>query len=68
MAYLNRCDIRGGLTDSIHVLTAVLLAKPLYNHDIISIHFNHFYCTEFCVFPRMDLVIFTYIYLNVNEC
>ncbi len=43
-------------------------AKPLHNHDIVSVHFNHFYCPEICDKLRRDLAVFTYIYLNVDEC
>ncbi len=43
-------------------------AKPLHNHDIVSVHFNHFYCMEICNKPRKDLAMLTYIYLNVDEC
>ncbi len=41
--------------------------KPLHNHDIVSIHFNHFCCMEICDKLRRDLAMFTYIYLNVDE-
>ncbi len=43
-------------------------AKPSHNHDIVFVHFNHFYCTEICDKLRRDLAMFTYIYLNVDEC
>ncbi len=23
-------------------------AKPLHNHDIVSVHVNNFYCTDMC--------------------
>ncbi len=36
--------------------------------DIVSLHFNHFHCTEICAKLRRDLALFTYIYLNVDEC
>ncbi len=29
----------------------IILAKPLHNHDLVSVHFNNFYCTEFCDKP-----------------
>ncbi len=35
-------------------------AKPLHNHDIVSVHFNNFYCTEICNKLRRDLAMFTY--------
>ncbi len=43
-------------------------ARPLHNHDIVSVHFNHFYCTEICDKLGKDLAMFTYIYLNMDEC
>ncbi len=43
-------------------------AKPVHNHAIVSVHFNYFYCTEICDKLRRDLAIFTYIYLDVDEC
>ncbi len=43
-------------------------AKPLHNHDIVSVHFNHFYSTEICYKLRRNLAMFIYIYLNMNEC
>ncbi len=41
-------------------------AKPLQNDDIVSVHFNYFYCTVICDKLRRDLAMFTYIYLNVD--
>ncbi len=65
----------GGSRVSIHCTVFAGLAKlrwPLYipakllhNHDIVSVHFNNFYCTEIC---QRDLAMFTYIYLNVDGC
>ncbi len=46
----------------------IIPAEPLHNHDIISVQFNHFYCTEICKMPQRDLALFAYIYLNVDEC
>ncbi len=43
-------------------------AKSLHNHDIVSVHFKHFYYTEICDKLRRDLGMFIYKYLNVNEC
>ncbi len=40
----------------------------LPSHEMVSVHFNNFYCTEICDNLRKDLVMFTYIYLNVDEC
>ncbi len=34
----------------------VIPAKSLHNHDIVSVHFSHFYC------------MVTYMSLNVDEC
>ncbi len=28
--------------------TSYIPAKPLHNYDTVSLHFNHFYCTEIC--------------------
>ncbi len=46
----------------------VIPANPLYNHVIPSVHFNHFYFMEICDKLRKNLAMFTYIYLNVDEC
>ncbi len=47
----------------------VIPAKPLHNHDIVSVHFNNFhYCTDICNKPRRYLAMFTFIYLNVDGC
>ncbi len=43
-------------------------AKPSHNGDIVSVHFNNFYCTEICNKLRRDLAMATYIYLFVDEC
>ncbi len=43
-------------------------AKALHNHDIVSVHFNNFYFTEICDKLRRALAMFTYIYVNVDEC
>ncbi len=44
--------------------TYVIPTKPLHNHDIVSVHFNHFYCTEIYDKLSRNLALFTYIYLN----
>ncbi len=49
-------------------ITSIIPAKPLHNHDIVSVHFNHFYFTEICDKLSRDLAMFTYIYLNVDGC
>ncbi len=36
-------------------------AKPLHNHDIVSIHFNHLYCIGMCYKLSRDLAMLTYI-------
>ncbi len=46
----------------------VILAKQLLNFDIVSVNFNHFYCTEICDKLSRDLAMLTYIYLNVEHC
>ncbi len=44
--------------------------KPLHNHDIVLVHFNHCYCMEICHKLSRDLAMLTYIYIyiNVNDC
>ncbi len=34
----------------------------MHNHDIVSVHFNHFNCTEICDKIRRNLSMFTYIW------
>ncbi len=46
----------------------IIPAKALHNHDIVSVHFNHFYCMEICDKLSRDLAMLTYIYLKVDEC
>ncbi len=48
--------------------TVYIPAKPLHNHDIVSVHFNHFHCTEIWDKLRKDLYMINYIYLDVDEC
>ncbi len=43
-------------------------AKPVHNHDIVSVYFNHFYCMEICDKQSGDLAMSTYIYIDVDEC
>ncbi len=43
-------------------------AKPLHNHNIVSVHFIHFYCPEICDKLSRDLAMLTYTYLNVDDC
>ncbi len=44
-----------------------ILPKTLHNHDTVSVHFSHFYCTEICDNLSRDLAMLTYIYLNVDD-
>ncbi len=43
-------------------------AKPLHNHDIVSVDFNNYYCMEICDKLSRDLTMLVYIYLNVDDC
>ncbi len=43
-------------------------AKPLHSSDIVSMHFNHFYCMGICDKLTRHLFMLTYIYLNMDEC
>ncbi len=53
------------LQGTVHAV--LILAKPLHNRDIVSVHFNHFYCTEMCDKLKRGVAMFAYIYLNVDE-
>ncbi len=46
----------------------IIPAKPLHNHDIVSVHFNHFHCMGICDKLSRHLYMLTYIYFNVDEC
>ncbi len=46
----------------------IIPAKPLHYCDIVSVHFNHFYCMGICDKLTKHLSMLTYIYLNVDEC
>ncbi len=48
--------------------TYLISAKPLHNHDIVSVHFIHFYCMGICDKLSKHLYMLTYICLNVDEC
>ncbi len=48
--------------EGLYGCTYCILAKPLHNYDTVSVHFNHFYCTDIC-----DKQL-TYIYLYVDDC
>ncbi len=43
-------------------------AKPLHNHDIVSVHFNYFYCMVISNKLNRVLAMLAYIYLNVDDC
>ncbi len=49
-------------------LLCIILVKPLHNHDIVSVHFNHFYCMDICDKLSRYLYMLNYIYLNLDEC
>ncbi len=49
-------------------IVCIILAKPLHNRDIVSVHFNNFYCKGICDKLSWHLFMLTYIYLNVDEC
>ncbi len=40
------------------LLTQVIPAKPLHNHDIVSVHFNHFHCMGICHKLRRHTIVF----------
>ncbi len=46
----------------------IIPAKPMHNHDIVSVHFNHFHCMRICDKLSKHLSMLTYIYLNMDEC
>ncbi len=56
------------MINALFIHTVNIPAKPLHNHDTVSVHFNNFYCTEICDKLRKNLATLTYIYLNVDEC
>ncbi len=43
-------------------------AKPLHNHDIVSVLFKDFYCMGIGDKLSRHLFMLTYIYVNVDEC
>ncbi len=46
----------------IAVRSLIIPAKPLPNHNIVSVHFNHFYYAEICdIELSSELAMFTYI-------
>ncbi len=50
-----------------NTLTSYIPAKPLHNHAIISVHFNHFYCTEICDKLKRDLATYISMWMSVNQ-
>ncbi len=46
----------------------IILAKPLHNRYIVSVHFNHFHCMGIWDKLSKHTSVLTYIYLNVDEC
>ncbi len=40
-------------------------ANPLHYHDIVSIHFNHFYCMEILRQTKLGL---SYVSLHISQC
>ncbi len=48
--------------------TTNIPAKLSHDHDIVSVHFNNFYCTEICDKLNRDLAMLTYISLNMDDC
>ncbi len=47
---------------------AGFVGQPHHNHDIVSVHFIHFYCMGICDKLSKHLYMLTYICLNVDEC
>ncbi len=39
-----------------------------YISDTLSLHFNHFYCTEIFHKLKRDMAMLTHTYLDVDEC
>ncbi len=55
----------------VHPLWLTDLVIPdmsLHNHDIVSVHFDHYHCMEICDKLSRDLAMLTYIYLIVDDC
>ncbi len=50
------------------ILSVIIPAKLLHNRDIVSVHFNHFYCTEICDKLNRYIDMLTCIYLKVDDC
>ncbi len=46
-----------------HIISSNYIhAKPLHKHDIVSVHFNHFYCMEICKEGC------SYVHLHISQC
>ncbi len=57
------------LCQNTYMFTTILIpAKPLHNHDIVLVHFNHFHYIGICDKLRRHLSLLTYLYLNMHEC
>ncbi len=50
-----------------HICTVCIPSKPLYNHELVLVHFNYFHHTEICDKLKRDLAMLTYIYVDVDE-
>ncbi len=61
---LTRAIVHEHATSTWPIVLHLIPAKPLHNHDIVSVHFNNFYCNEIGDKLRRDLAVLTYIYLN----
>ncbi len=46
----------------------IIPAKPLLNHDIVSVHSNHFHCMEIYDKLSKHLSMLTNIYFNMDDC
>ncbi len=55
-------------TECLYMHAWFIPAKPLYNSDTVSVHFNYLYCVEICDKIRRGLAMVTYICFNVDEC
>ncbi len=62
MKYLFKKTNSTGYPDKDTPLTGswYIHAKPSYNSDTVSGHFNRFYCMEICIKLRRDLAMLTY--------
>ncbi len=58
-----KCDIHTWL----NMVVLPPIPKPLHS-DTVSVHFNHFYCTEICDKLRRCLYMLINMFLYVNDC